>query len=143
MTLDKLIKATINSVPFLKPTDYHASTLVFKNPTNLTGVDGFGNPIFTEESVTILARLFEDRSASRVREVNVGSAIASQFFRGQALQPKQLPDWLLEGSKGVGVVNGNEGDIILLAAHNTSMPAYSQNFGEIIEISFTKRIKQV
>lgn len=138
--LDKLIKATHRSVPFLKE-DYERSHLKFNKPILAAGIDNYGNPLVSKEEWFCQARLFAEDDRFLVE--NAGQAIAGTIYRGFCLVPRELPDWAIEGTTGSGTVNGQTGSFTLLSAEKTSMPAYWQNFGQIIRIDFVKYEKAV
>jgi hypothetical protein len=141
--LERLINSTFPSVPFLKR-DYQRSQLNFTrlSPSSAP-IDDFGNPALQPSVSIIEARLFRVAEGDRWVIENPSQSIKGEVYRGFCLNPKAISTWATIGSPGTAVVNAIAGQFTLLAIEPTSMPGYSQAFGEIIRIDFVRHTKFV
>ncbi len=137
-SLDQLIKSTLPSVPFLK-SDYEFVTLTFEK--SLVGaIDNFGNPTGSE-LFEVLAHLYITTSLESFASPNNGQQ--NRVYKGHAQQPKILPLWIVPGVGGSCLLGDRTYDFILLSLDRTSMPAYSENFGERLELNMFSNSKSL
>ena len=138
ISLNQLIKNTLPSVPFLK-SDYDLVPLIFKK--SLGGaIDIFGNPTGSE-LFQVLAHLYITTSLESFASPNSGQQ--NRVHKGHAQQPKILPLWIVPGVGGSCLLGDRTYDFILLSLDRTSMPAYSTNFGERLELNLFSNSKSL
>lgn len=128
--LDRLIKSTHPSVNFLK-NDHERVSMTFKRPLN-GPVDIFGNKTGSEPFL-VIAHLYAVNSLETFPNANQGQQ--TKLYRGHAQEPKILPAWIIPASSGSLVIGGRSYNFVLLSIDRTSMPAYSNNFGERLEVN--------
>jgi len=138
ISLNQLIKNTLPSVPFLK-SDYQFVTLTFEK--SLVGtIDILGNPTGSE-LFGVLAHLYITTSLESFASPNSGQQ--NRVYKGHAQQPKILPLWIVPGVGGSCLLGDRTYDFILLSLDRTSMPAYSENFGERLELNMFSSSKSL
>jgi hypothetical protein len=137
-SLRQLIALTHPSVNFLK-TDHESVPLVFNRSLG-TGIDQFGNPT-GRESFTVLAHLYIVNSIELTPSPGQGQQ--SKIYRGHAMNPKFLPAWIVPGSAGNCTIGGRNFPFNLRSIDRTSMPAYSEAFGERLELEMFSTSKSI
>lgn len=139
VSLNRLIKATHPSVPFLKKIDYQFISLTFKKSTN-GAIDELGNPTGFE-LYPVEAHLYIVNSLEA--NLNVVQAQQSRIYRGHAVTPRFLPVWIVANTGGRCTLADRSYDFILRSIDRTSIPAYSENFGERLELEIFSNSKAV
>jgi hypothetical protein len=139
VSLNQLIRATHPSVPFLKKTDYKFASLTFKKSTG-GAIDGYGNPTGSEV-FPVEAHLYLTTSSEA--NLNVTQGQQSKIYRGHSINPRFLPDWVVTNTGGRMTLGDRSYDFILRSIDRTSMPAYSVNFGERLELEVFANTKSV
>lgn len=138
-SLNQLIKVTHPSVPFLKKTDYEFASLTFKKSTG-GAIDSYGNPTGSE-IFPVEAHLY--LTASLETTLNATQGQQSKIYRGHAINPRFLPIWIVTNTGGRLTLGDRSYDFILRSIDRTSMPAYSANFGERLELEVFANTKSV
>lgn len=139
VSLNQLIKATHPSVPFLKKIDYQSASLTFKKSTG-GAIDEFGNPTGSE-IFAVEAHLYLTTSLEATLNATQGQQ--SRIYRGHAINPRFLPIWVVTNTGGRVTLYDRTYDFILRSIDRTSMPAYSANFGERLELEMFANTKSV
>lgn len=139
VSLQGLIKATHPSVPFLKKSDYQFASLTFKKSTG-GAIDGYGNPTGSE-TFPVEAHLYI--LSSLEANLNAVQGQQSKIYRGHAVNPRFLPDWIVTNTGGRLTLADRSYDFILRSIDRTSMPAYSVNFGERLELEVFTNTKAI
>lgn len=103
-------------------------------------VDILGNPTGSE-LFDVLAHLYITTSLESFANPNSGQQ--NRFYRGHSQQPKILPLWIVPGVGGSCLLGDRTYDFILLSLDRTSMPAYSENFGERLELNMFSNSKSL
>ena len=136
--------ATIWSSPFT-----FSTLLIPLNPTfPTTGIeDEWGMPIVSPPStntgvMTLTVKLKPSRKLTKESEISLALVNASVLFEGFVI--KKIPEGLLiPGTKGKGTVNGQTGDVKLIATGQSSMQIIKKILGEKITIEFTQTLSKV
>lgn len=135
--------ATIWSVPFTLST-----LLIPLNPIfPLTGLeDEWGmlivSPPPNPEMMTLIVKLKPSKKLTREAETSLALTNASVLFEGYVI--KKIPEGLLiPGTKGKGTVNGQTGEVELIATGQSSIGIVRKILGEKIAIEFTRTLAKV
>lgn len=133
--------ATIWNAPFT------ISTLRVPLPpvVSTTGLeDEWGIPISPLDNGFMLVevKLTPTKKLTKEQEISLAFQKATVYFEGFVVSKK--PDgFLIPGTKGTGEINGQKGEVKIIATGQSSLGVIRQLLGEKISIEFTKTVANI
>lgn len=131
----------MSTSPFSDAGTFTQSTLTFKIPTGLAGIDERGNLVSQTDEITLLAWLKAGGQADPSLDASEPGEEISISCEGYLTEPLYLPPELISGAKGYGVVNGLAGEVVLQPMLASNLSPAREALGDRIKVKFRSRVQ--